>query len=234
LKRSVQPEWLDELPAEDPAALRSRRDLNRLNRIMGHVGAMRDLLQSATRKQSFRRIVEIGAGDGTFALRLAGEISSLCKPQEWVLVDSKNAVKEETRRGLAALGWKTEVVVADVFDWLRNCRPALADAMITNLFLHQFPDKSLAEMLELASRKTQSFAACEPRRSALPLAFSRMTGLIGCNAVTRNDAPLSVRAGFAGKELSALWPRTAHFRWRVEEGSARWFSHTFLAAREDG
>src|SRR5262245_27301775 len=36
--RRVEPEWLDGLPATDPGAIRSRRDLRRLNRIMGHVG----------------------------------------------------------------------------------------------------------------------------------------------------------------------------------------------------
>jgi hypothetical protein len=192
---------------------------------------MGDLLELASRRVPLKRIVELGAGDGSFALHLARDISSLCEPVEWVLVDCKSAVTKQSREGLAALGWQVEVVVADVFEWLKNSPDKTADATIANLFLHQFPDKPLAKMLALASEKTRIFAACEPRRSALPLAFSRMTGLIGCNAVTRNDAPASVRAGFDGQELSSLWPGTAQFKWRLREQRARWFSHAFLAER---
>ncbi len=44
MTRRLHPELLDELPPEDPRALRSRRDLQRLNVWMGNVGAMvRDL-----------------------------------------------------------------------------------------------------------------------------------------------------------------------------------------------
>jgi hypothetical protein len=56
--------------------------------------------------------------------------------------------------------------------------------------------------------------------------------LIGCNAVTRHDAAASVRAGFAGRELSALWP--ARPGWRLREGRAGLFSHLFVARMERG
>jgi hypothetical protein len=56
-----------------------------------------------------------------------------------------------------------------------------------------------------------------------------MLGLIGANAVTRHDAAVSVRAGFQGGELSALWP--ADPRWRLRECRAGLFSHLFLAQR---
>ena len=37
MARRVDPEWLDELPAHDPRAQRSRRDLVRINALMGNV-----------------------------------------------------------------------------------------------------------------------------------------------------------------------------------------------------
>jgi hypothetical protein len=49
--------------------------------------------------------------------------------------------------------------------------------------------------------------------------------------VTRHDAVISVRAGFAGRELSALWPDRD--RWLVIEGPAGRFSHRFVAQRKD-
>jgi hypothetical protein len=47
-------------------------------------------------------------------------------------------------------------------------------------------------------------------------------------AVTRHDAPASVRAGFAGLELSALWPNEG--RWELHE-STRLFAHCFVARK---
>ena len=69
LARAIESEWLDELPPDDPRALRSRRDIRRLNLIMGHAGILRrQLLKHHPRPAT---IVELGAGDGTFMLALA-------------------------------------------------------------------------------------------------------------------------------------------------------------------
>ena len=73
-------------------------------------------------------------------------------------------------------------------------------------------------------------SACEPRRSRFALRASRLLGLIGCNDVTRHDAAASVRAGFAGRELSALWPDEAG--WQIDERPAAPFSHLFVARRD--
>jgi hypothetical protein len=177
-----------------------------------------------------KRIVELGAGDGTLMLALAGRFAPGWERVEVTLVDCKDVVTDATRAGFAALGWTVEVVTADVFDWL--AKPAeTADAMVVNLFLHQFAERQLKELLRLAAARTKVLAACEPRRGQLPLVFSRMVRLIGCNAVTRHDAELSVQGGFAGLELSALWPEKQ--QWHLQEGSAKLFSHTFLAVREE-
>ena len=102
--------------------------------------------------------------------------------------------------------------------------------MIANLFLHHFEDSPLRALLEQVSTRAELFVACEPRRDWLTLRASRLVGWIGCNAVTRHDAPISVRAGFAGHELSALWP--AGGDWHTEEGPVGPFSHHFVAWRE--
>jgi len=54
-------------------------------------------------------------------------------------------------------------------------------------------------------------------------------GLMGCNAVTRHDARVSVRAGFRDDELSRLWPSGG---WTLEERGAPPFSHLFVARRD--
>jgi hypothetical protein len=49
--------------------------------------------------------------------------------------------------------------------------------------------------------------------------------------VTRHDATVSVRAGFSGDELSALWPDKKN--WQLTEHRTGFFSHLFVARRLD-
>ncbi len=50
------------------------------------------------------------------------------------------------------------------------------------------------------------------------------------NAVTREDAVLSVHAGFSAQEITAVWPR-ASGTWRTREFAAGPFIHCFIAPR---
>jgi hypothetical protein len=225
MKRTVESEWLDELPATDSAALGSRRDLVRLNRLMGHADTLCELLKAVPKP---RRIVELGAGGGEFMLQIARHLSTEWPDVQVTLVDRKNVVSDETRSEFSALGWKVEIAEADVFDWLAKTE-TVSDLMIANLFLHHFSEAELSRLLAMASEKVKTFVACEPRRAAMPLVFSRLVWFVGCNAVTRHDAPVSVRAGFAGQELSSLWPANNGSVWQLHEGSAHLFTHTFMA-----
>ena len=245
MRRIVEPELLDELPPSDPQAVRSRGDLRRLNFLMGHAGFFTRSLRApgmvaplALRAESPRRarrptsaplrLVELGAGDGTLLLRLARRWSASGVTAEVTLLDRQNLVSAETRRAFAALRWSVECVASDVFAWLAQPAPA-ADVMLANLFLHHFSDEQLTTLFRLAAARTNLFLACEPRRSSLAFAAARSLALIGCNVVTRHDAVVSVRAGFAGHELSALWPSTTG--WKLSEPSAGLFSHGFCARR---
>ena len=125
------------------------------------------------------------------------------------------------------LGWRPETVIADVFAW-----PPSADAeevVIANLFLHHFEDARLAELLGKISERAKLFIAVEPYRFALPELVGQLLWLIGCNGVTRHDAVVSIRAGFASREISALWPDQKN--WRLTERRAGLFSHVFIAQR---
>ena len=219
--RRLEVEWLDELPAEDPRARRSRADLRRVNAIMGNARIVAGALETSPQS-----IVDLGAGDGAFALRLARALPKA--PMHVTLVDRQNIVSQETLRAFESLG--TQVVVAqhDAFDWLTRV-PAQSDAIVANLFLHHFEDEPLSRLLSLASRKAPVFVACEPRRSSFALVASRLLGAIGCNDVTRHDAAASVRAGFRDTEISRLWPEGD---WRLHEAARGGFSHLFVANRK--
>ena len=227
MTREVEPELLDELPPEDPRAMRSRRDLQRIHGWMGNVGTVARLLGGVIGSAKHPRIVDLGAGDGTFMLQVARRVARNAGEPRLLLVDRQPIVTSATRRGFAALAWDLEMVQADVFDWLADA--PVADVAVACLFLHHFVDEKLARLLGAISKRTENFMACEPRRCRLALTAGKMVGLIGCNAVTRHDAVVSVRAGFVGRELSALWP--GEERWRVEEREAGLFSHLFVAQR---
>lgn len=224
-ERRVEPEWLDQLPADDARAMRSRRDLKRVNALMANAGIVAGELKTAL-PEGIGHIAEIGAGDGGFAERLARSLPRPSAGATFTLLDRQAIVAQPTRDALAERGWGARPAQADVFDWLRDDHLPRFDAIVANLFLHHFPPDSLRELLELVARRTRCFIACEPRRSEFALLGSRLLGLAGCNDVTRHDAVVSVRAGFRDRELASLWPRGG---WKLGEGARGLFSHCFVA-----
>jgi hypothetical protein len=234
MRRVVEPELLDDLPPADPRAVGSRADLRRLNSIMGHDDilsrAFHHHFDEAISRSRPLRLVELGAGDGTLLLRLARRVSQSGLAARVTLLDRQNIVSPETQRAFAALNWSVETVANDVFAWLERPFPTV-DMMFANLFLHHFPDTSLTTLFRLAGARTNLFIACEPRRSPYALTASRLLHLIRCNVITRHDAVVSVRAGFGGRELSALWP--GDNQWQLSEQSAGWSSHCFIAKRNE-
>jgi hypothetical protein len=225
--RAVSPELLDTLPPTDEGARKSRRDLQRLNSIMGHLSFfLRWLLRE---QKSFSTLVELGAGDGRFALKLARVLAPHIGPRRIVLVDKAGVVEQEVQKSFQKIGWPAEVIVADVFEWLAQSKPALETAIFANLFLHHFSEGQLRSLFQHAARHSVFFCACEPHRSRWSLAACELLPLLGCSQVTRHDAPISVWAGFRGTELSALWPeKTPWSFWETRRGL---FSHGFVARR---
>lgn len=227
MNRIVKPELLDELPPDDPRAIRSRRDLRRVNAWMGNHAIMaRALLGNFPGVP--KQITELGAGDGHFLLRLAQEMSPLWSGVNATLLDRQSLVSTEMLVAFAEPGWNAEAVVADVFDWPGSS----SEIVVANLFLHHFENERLMELLRSVARRARLFVAIEPHRFAFPFLCGQLLWLIGCNAVTRHDAAASVRAGFTGGELSALWPDRKN--WRLAECRAGLFSHLFVARRIPG
>lgn len=225
MKRIIQPELLDTLPPTDPRAMRSRRDLRRVNAWMRNHAIMAREIKRNVNGHMPGQISEVGAGDGNFLLRVARFLSPDWHRAKIKLLDLQANVAAETLAAYAEIGWEAEAIVADVFDE----PPPHSDVVLANLFLHHFEAAQLRELLGVIAQRSRLFIAIEPRRAAWPLFCSRLLWAIGCNFVTRHDAEVSVRAGFFGAELSALWPEKTG--WQLEERSAGWFSHLFVARR---
>jgi SAM-dependent methyltransferase len=227
--RRVEPELLDQLPAEDPRAVRARRDVRRANTLMMNAGIMASALRENGDGLKSRRIVDLGCGDGQFMLRVAGRLASRWPGVTVVLQDKQDIVSRATRDAFAALQWRVETSATDVFDFLANAPPGSADIVTSNLFLHHFGDEQLVRLLASAAQLARLVVACEPRRAKFVVRVSRLLWAVGFSDVGVHEAVVSARAGFRGSELSALWP-TAD-QWDLREQAAGLFSHRFIARR---
>ena len=229
MQRRIEPELLDSLPSDDPRAIRSRKDLRRINAFMGNPKIIAHELRGIFNGASPKTIVDIGAGDGLLMLGVAKEIANKWNGLAVRFVDRQSIVSQQTLAALQSLGWRAAVSQADILDWLSQPASEQVDVMIANLFLHHFTDAQLSKLLAGISERVRAFVAVEPRRWRWALFFSGLVPFIGCSSVTRHDALASVRAGFAERELSRLWP--AADGWSLEEGPANWCSHLFIAKR---
>jgi hypothetical protein len=223
LSRTLEPELLDLLAADDPRARTSRRDLARINFVMRQRAIMARLLRPLAPP---RRLADLGSGDGRFLLGVARRMAPHWSEVTALIVDRQDLVSPQTRAGFAALRWKCESVTGDIFEVMPHLD---AEIITANLFLHHLDDAALARLLTLVAQRARGFVASEPRRSSAALLASRMVFALACNEVTRHDAVASVRAGFVGRDLSRLWPREG---WRLREGLALPFTHVFSARRD--
>jgi len=245
LPRVVLPELLDGLAADDLAAQRSRRDLQRVHRAMGTrttlLRALRALPLKRTRIASSAplRVLELGAGDGSLMLGVARSLQGHWPAVALTLLDRLPLLTAATVADYALVGWTATAEVGDALDWAENARAepigpqALPrwDLIVANLFLHHVESADLAMLLAAVANSSDHFIACEPRRAWLAWVGSHLVGALGANAVTRQDAVLSVHAGFRDQELCALWPASSP-GWALTESAAGLFSHCFVASRE--
>jgi 2-polyprenyl-3-methyl-5-hydroxy-6-metoxy-1,4-benzoquinol methylase len=211
--RRVQPEILDTLPAHHPDAIRSRRDLRLINFLMGNPRWLRRQLRTHLRPGD--RILELGAGDGTFAKSLLRH--GLAKPGQVLALDLQPA----------PLDWP------DRATWLQQdlfAKPLPdAEIVIANLFLHHFEAPQLATLGSRLPIRTRVLLVSEPERHRLHVWAGQLLHLlVRLNRVTRHDMRLSIEAGFQGSELiEALHLQT----WQTRQTHSLFGAHRVIAQR---
>ena len=228
--RHLTPEKLDSLSPSDPAALASRRDLQRLHSILGQKKLWLHWIRSKYPDRPPASLVDLGCGDG----HLLTSILPIAFPRgghgaRLFFVDRQPSVSDSTLDFLRRQNWLPSLVSADVHEWAQSA--PRVELIIANLFLHHFADEPLKNLFQSLATRTPLFAAAEPHRGVPGKIGSRLLGILGCHPVTQHDARVSVEAGFCGHEISTLWPSPSS--WNFQEQSVGLFTHFFSAERID-
>jgi hypothetical protein len=227
--RQLKPELLDLLPENNPLAVRSRRDLRKLNSIMGNAFILARRIEKNWPHGELSTVLDLGAGDGTASLAVARRLATRWQKVSLTLLDRQQLVSTATVDGLARLGWQPKIIVSDVSKFFSASQVPGFNVVIANLFLHHLRDEELLSLMRGVASAARLFIALEPRRSWRSWAASRCVGLLGCNSVTRHDAAVSADAGFSSGELTRLWPSRSG--WQLRECTAGIFGHCFTALR---
>ncbi len=194
LSRQLVPELLDALPHADPAAVHSRRDLRRINFLMGNT---RWFLRNLPRiMDQGDRVLELGAGTGELGQALF---------RQGVHVDAMD-------RCPPPAAWPADRSWHEA-DALTFNDYSLYSVVIGNLIFHHFSPTELADLGAKFNHSARLIIACEPARyRCFQVLFSCIAPLLGANHVTRHDAHVSIAAGFRRDELTralglepALW-----------------------------
>lgn len=181
----VQPEWLDALDPEDPAAQANRRDLRCLNRVFRTEKWFVNSLRRYVRPGD--RILEVGAGEGLLALGLrwrgfwVDALDPVPPPPAWSGAGLWHQAKLENFEG-----WKEYSV------------------LVGNLILHQMSD-SILHALGMKWAHCRVLIFSEPwRHRGFRELYRLFSFLVGMHPVSQHDGRVSIEAGFRDRELPAL------------------------------
>jgi len=206
-------ELLDHLAPDDPEAMRSRRDLRRINFLMGNE---RWLCRSIERfqKNTAAGIAEVGAGDGILCAKLAKKFPSA------------PVLGYDLAPRPPALPSRVKWLQGDLFT---QPRPQAGGIVIANLFLHHFEGEALSALGSwLADAEVLIFN--EPDRARLPHLLGALLWPF-INRVTHHDLHVSIAAGFSSGEIADLLGLESQI-WNFEETSTWRGGRSMVAWRQ--
>ncbi len=218
MTRTLVPELLDSLPPDHPGAVAGRRDLRRINAVMGNHRWLRARLAALPAGEG--PVVEIGAGDGTLARKVCAAMPGLAA--RYYALDLAPCPPD----------WPAGATWHQADLWSEAARALLAGArvVVANLVLHHFQDEELRRLGGLLS-SCRYFLAREPLRRELHVWQGRLIFPF-IHPVTRHDMVVSIHAGFRDGELAeALGLDSGEWRF---EASGTWLgAYSFTAIRKD-
>jgi len=203
MQRLVQTEILDSLPTCNVDAIASRRDLVKINHLMGNYRWIRAKIAASLTTKS-DHYLEIGAGDGTLGKRLI-------KHSPIVTYDALDFASRPTSWPSGSKWFSADILQFEEYSRYTH--------LIANLILHHFESDELSALgAKINESGVRHIVACEPCRRSFHKVQLRAGKLIGFNYVTLNDGCVSVEAGFRGDELPDLLGLSrAEWTWQITE-----------------
>jgi len=185
-QRVIEPELLDQLPHHHPAVAANRRDMRRLNHLMGNFRWFARVLDSLAPGV---RVVEIAGGDGALFSYLDRRLGLKKKKIDYTIIDFAPAPPCKPSH----LQW----ISADLLSY-SDWDPY--DILLGNHILHQFPETALKKFAQ-GWDAIPSWYFCEPWRQPLFWWMFRLGCVPWLSKVSRHDGRVSIEAGFRGTEL---------------------------------
>jgi SAM-dependent methyltransferase len=203
MRRSFEPEILDDPCVPESVKLRAHRDLTRTHRWLGHTRLILSAL--GRHPHPVRRVVDIGCGYGG------------------LLVEVKR------RMGVDVVGVDlfpppaapVPIVRADA---VRQPLPECDVAIAVCLIHHLSPDE-LAELIRNVGRSARRFIVLDLVRHPLPLILFRAFVAPFICRVNRLDGMQSIRRAFTGRELREIADRAVEGRATVRHRVAPFRTH---------
>ena len=201
-ERLVQAEILDTIDEEDPGAQSSRKDLRRLNTLMGSYSWFARLIRALDSRPG---ILELGPGCGELGRILHRK--GICPAGHYRGVD----LCQRPDAWPQSWQWSREDIKHVSLDPSEKL-------IIGNLVLHHFTDKELNEI----GRHLQTYATTmifnEPARYRFHQKQLKFLRIAGLHPITRHDGHVSIHAGFREEELPhALKLDPSQWNWVCNE-----------------
>ncbi len=214
MERVVKPEILDTLEFDHPDAIKNRRDILLLNRLMGNYRWIDRALDNHV--QEDEKILEIGAGAGDL-------IRHFHKKDSALRIDGLDLCPAPADWPSDARWWRSDLRHFDHWDQY--------EIVVGNLILHQFEIEDLERIGQsvLAENGPRVLIISELVRRKTHLSQLKLASVLGINYVTRHDGAASIAAGFLNRELPD-WLGLHPDDWHVEI-ETRWLGQYYMIAQ---
>lgn len=218
LQRKLSTEFFDQHDPSHREAIQSRKDLGRINFLMGNFRWF---------KQQFSRMdllgehcVDLGAG--------AGDLGRYLYDQ---------ALGEFFVTGVDFLPRPLGSNWPSQWDWCQGDLCAFegweeVDVCLANLTLHRFTNEQLAELGSKIKRNCRAVLVCEPARRRIHQWEAFGLNLLGVNHMTYHNTHVGIEAGFLGNELSECLGLEAT-KWDIDCRTTALGAYRMVAVKKD-
>jgi SAM-dependent methyltransferase len=206
MRRSLEPEILDDPGVPEAVKTRAHRDLTRTHRWLGHTAAILRALRR--HPHPVRRVMDIGCGHGGLLVEVRKRLSV-----EVVGVDL-----------FPPPAAPVPIVRADA---VRHPLPE-CDVAVAVCLVHHLSPEELAQLIQNVGRSARRFIVLDLVRHPLPLVLFRTFVAPFICRVNVLDGMQSIRRSFTGSELREIAHRAVEGRAIVRHRVAPFFTHQIV------